>query len=39
MMRVLSSGILVLFACCIANGQSAEAHVAFEVASIKPSDR
>jgi len=37
-MRVLSSGILVLFAGCIANGQSPEARPAFEVASIKPSD-
>ena len=37
-LKVLSRGVLVLFACCIANGQPADARLAFEVASIKPSD-
>jgi uncharacterized protein (TIGR03435 family) len=37
MMRVLSRGIPVLFAYCIAYGQSVETPTAFEVAAIKPS--
>ncbi len=37
MMRILSSSILVLFACSTARGQFAPA-LAFEAASIKPSD-
>lgn len=38
MTRILSSAMVALFSCCVANGQTAEARPAFEVASIKPSD-